>query len=107
MLALTRKFDNGRTQRIVVSGDADWLSNREMNTIHSNIRTINSPMSQILFTWMSNDYVPLKMNRPDFEDKYVDFPYEHFKTLRMLLYFILPLVVLLGGLTICAIRKRK
>ena len=57
MLMLSREHGEG-TQRIIVAGDTDFLSNREMN--RRNIRNLNGRgLVPFLFHWLSNGEFPL------------------------------------------------
>lgn len=107
MLALTRPVSEGKEQRIVIAGDADWLSVKEMATARGNMQVANSFLARCLFNWLSDGYFPRDYSRPKPKDNYLDYPYEHYKLLRNVLLFVLPLLVLSGGLAVCMMRRRK
>ena len=64
VIGLTRTV-NGKQQRIVVAGDADFLSNAELN--RNNPRTANFNFSTALFSWFSYGEFPIDTSRPDSE----------------------------------------
>lgn len=107
MLALTRSISSEKEQRIIITGDADWLSNKELSTQRNNINSLNRNLSEALFYWLSDGYFPLDYSRPASLDRHLDYPYEYYRPLKNLLFFILPITILLGGITVCIIRKRK
>lgn len=62
-LALSRTV-NGKMQKILVTGDADWLSNGELAMRRNNVATSNFPLINATFFWMSDGEVPIDMRRP-------------------------------------------
>lgn len=58
MLALTRKI-NGKQQKILVSGDADWLSNGEISMNRNGVQAANFFVIASAFSWLSNGEVPI------------------------------------------------
>ena len=104
MVDLTRMI-NGKEQRIVVSGDADFLSNLELNRI--NIRTCNFDFSTGLFNWLSYGEFPIDDARPKSKDIRLKLTSGGLTTLRVFLLGILSgLLLVLGGIILIR-RKRK
>lgn len=104
MVALTRTV-NGKEQRIVVSGDADFLSNMELNRL--NIRTCNFDYSTGLFNWLSHGEFPIDDARSKSKDTRLKITSGGLRTLRVFLLGILPGLLLLTGAIILIRRKRK
>jgi ABC-2 type transport system permease protein len=103
-VSLTRNI-NGKQQRIVVSGDADFLSNSEL--ARQNIRTSNFDFSTALFSWFSYGEFPIDGYRPPSADKRLTLTDSGLSFLKVLLLGILPgLVLLIGAVTLIR-RKRK
>ncbi|QEC42133.1 Gldg family protein [Pseudobacter ginsenosidimutans] len=102
VVGLSRKI-NGKEQRIVVSGDADFLSNKEMGRQ----RTANFVFSTSLFRWMSNGDFPIDTSRPEAKDKKVNTSIEKVKFLRILYLWVLPAILLAAGAVLLIRRKRK
>ncbi len=103
-VSLTRTI-NGRQQRIVVSGDADFLSNSEL--ARQNLRTSNFIFSTAVFSWFSYGQFPIDGYRPPSADKRLTLTDSGLSFLKLLLLGILPgLVLLIGAVTLIR-RKRK
>jgi ABC-2 type transport system permease protein len=103
VVGLTRNV-NGRQQRIVVSGDADFLSNAELTRY--NPKTCNFDFSTSIFSWFSNGEFPIDTSRPLSKDKHLNLTDGAFLFLRILLLGILPGILLISG-SILLIRRRR
>ena len=99
---LTRKV-NGKEQRIVVAGDADFLSNQEI----SRMENANFVFTTTLFRWMSGGDFPIDTSRPEAKDKKVNTTIDKVKFLRILYLWIFPAIVLAAGAVLLIRRKRK
>lgn len=103
-IGLTRTI-NGRQQRIVVTGDADFLSNAELGRYTP--RTSNFDFSTALFSWFSNGQFPIDTSRPLSKDKRVTIGSGGMVVLKWLLLGILPGLLLIMGSILLIRRKRK
>ncbi|HXB08227.1 MAG TPA: Gldg family protein [Puia sp.] len=103
-IGLTRTI-HGRQQRIVVTGDADFLSNAELGRY--NPRTANFDFSTALFSWFSNGEFPIDTSRPPSKDKRVMITSGGMVMLKWLLLGILPGLLLIAGSILLIRRKRK
>ncbi|HTJ12576.1 MAG TPA: Gldg family protein [Dinghuibacter sp.] len=103
-IALTRTI-NGKQQRIVVTGDADFLSNAELARYTP--RTSNFDFSTALFSWFSNGEFPIDTSRPLSKDKSITLTSGGMVALKWLLLGILPGMLLVAGTIILIRRKRK
>jgi ABC-2 type transport system permease protein len=103
-LALTRNV-NGRQQRIVVAGDADFLSNAELGRY--NPRTANFNFSTALFSWFSDGEFPIDTSRPGSKDKQLNINGSGMTFLKWLLLGVLPGILLIAGAILLIRRKRK
>jgi ABC-2 type transport system permease protein len=104
VLGLSRTI-NGKQQRIVVSGDADFLSNSELS--RSNIKTSNFDFSTAIFSWFANGEFPIDSFRPPSEDKSLTLTSKGLDFLKILLEGILPGLLLIIGSVLLIRRKRK
>lgn len=103
-VSVTRKV-NGREQRIIVSGDADFMSNTEMQ--RNNVRTANFAFSTGLFSWLSYGTYPIDSSRPEDADTKAGITKDQVKLLRIVvLYGTSAVLVLLGSILLIR-RKRK
>jgi ABC-2 type transport system permease protein len=103
-IGLTRTI-NGKQQRIVVTGDADFLSNAELGRY--NPKTANFDFSTALFSWFSNGEFPIDTSRPLSKDKRVTISSGGLIVLKWLLLGILPGLLLIAGTILLIRRKRK
>lgn len=100
--ALQRKV-NGRDQRIVVAGDADFMSNQ---TIQLNQRS-NVNISVGLFKWFSGGKFPIELSGMSPKDLSLEMSDERLSMLKLLVLWILPGLLLAGGSILLIRRKRK
>ena len=104
VLSLTRKV-NGKEQRIVVSGDADFMSNAELSRF--NMRTANFVFNTALFSWLSNGEFPIDTSRPDPKDKRVNVTPDQVDILKILFVWVLPGLLLAFAVILLIRRKRR
>lgn len=62
VLALSRKINN-REQKILVTGDADWMSNGELGMTRNELQSSNFTLLVSSFFWLSDGEVPIDMRR--------------------------------------------
>lgn len=67
VLALSRKV-KGKEQKILVTGDADWLSNGELGMQRGDLRASNYSLIVASFYWLSDGEVPIDMRRDESAD---------------------------------------
>lgn len=103
-LALTRKI-NGKLQRIIVTGDADLMSNAELG--RSNIRTANFQFNTALFGWFTAGQFPIDTTRPKSKDNHLKLSDSGLATLKIVLLWVLPIILLIFGSILLVRRKRK
>lgn len=104
VVGLTRNI-HGRQQRIVVAGDADFLSNAELGRF--NLKTCNFDFSTGLFSWLDNGDFPIDTSRPPAKDKRLNITDSGLASLKVLLLGILPGLLLILGSIVLIRRKRK
>ena len=105
VVRLTRKV-NGKEQRIVVSGDADFLSNGELMG-RWNMRTSNFDFITAVFGWFTYGQFPIDATRPKLKDNKLDVTSAGLTSLKWLFLGILPGLLLLFGTVLLIRRKRK
>lgn len=103
-VSITRNI-NGKEQRIIISGDADLMSNAELNRF--NMRTANFAFNTGLFSWLSYGQFPISSFRPQPRDTTVLVTKDQVKTIRFVLIWVLPGILLAFGSLILIRRKRK
>lgn len=89
---------NGKEQRIMVSGDADFMTPR---------RVYGGDIRNGMFSWMLyNDY-PVYTSYPDPIDTKVTIGFDAARALYIVYVYIIPAIVLLGATLLLIRRKRK
>nr|WP_315246711.1 Gldg family protein [uncultured Flavobacterium sp.] len=100
--ALTRNI-NGRMQKIIVAGDADFMGNAELS--RGGAGTFQFVTD--LFTWFSNYEFPIDTAREESLDKRVAISADQIFISKIIFIGILPILVLLSGAFILIRRNRR
>lgn len=103
-VSLTRKI-NGKEQRIIVVGDADFMSNIELNRF--NMRTANFAFNTGIFSWLSYGEFPISSYRPAAKDTTLSIKRDQIKYFRIAFIWVIPGIMLALGTLILIRRKRK
>ena len=98
-LSLNRKV-NGKEQRIVVTGDADFLKN-------ANYNPTNSLLGTTVFSWLANGEFPIDTWRPSRNDKRVKLSTDQVSTLKIIFLWMLPAAIAAFAAILLIRRKRK
>jgi len=96
-VSLTREVSN-RQQRIIVFGDADYMSN---------MRSGNNVFGNNFFGWFDHWNYPVYIPLPVFKDNLLIVTAPAVRVLRTLCVWVLPGAVLLAGIILLTRRKRK
>ena len=105
-LALTRKV-NGRTQKVMVFGDADCISNGELSSGHKGIRASNFTLIPGSFFWLSDEEVPIDVRRPTPPDDLVYLSEKEASTWTIILRWIIPALMIILALVIWLRRRGR
>jgi ABC-2 type transport system permease protein len=97
VLGLTRPI-NGRQQRIVIGGDADFMSN---------LRQGGDFLSRAFYSWMDYGSFPIYTPRPKPADVKLRISPAGANALKIVYIYVLPGLVLLMGTVLLIRRKRK
>lgn len=98
---LTRKI-NGKEQRVMIAGDADFASNRLLGVNPFNFRFLVSS-----YTWLTNDQFPVYMPRPADKDIFMNIGERAAYYQKIIFVYVLPALLLIGGTVLLIRRKRK
>lgn len=104
VLSLTRMV-NGKEQRIVVTGDADMMSNSELS--RSNVKNANFVFNTAIFSWLNYGEFPIDTSRPGTKDNRVTVTSAQAERLTILFVWVLPAILLALGSVLLIRRKRK
>lgn len=103
-LAITRKLAN-KEQKIMVMGDADFMSNAELGRF--NVTTKNEDFAMNLFKWFSDNKYPIDTTRPKSIDNKITISREKISWLKIFFLGVLPASLALAGAYSLIRRKRK
>jgi ABC-2 type transport system permease protein len=103
-LCLTRKKGYGE-QRIVVTGDADFMSNTGF--ARNGMRTANFSFITTLFGWFSNGLFPIDTSKPRSQDTQVRITDSSVWIIKVLFLGVIPGILLVTGTVLLIRRKRK
>ena len=100
--ALTRNI-NGKTQKIIVAGDADFMGNAELSRGGSGTFQFVTD----IFSWCSNYQFPIDTTRPQKIDNKITITSNQVFINKILFIGIFPLLIILGGAFILIRRNRR
>jgi len=102
-LVLTRNI-GGKQQRILITGDADFMSNSEMDKFfgYSIYRAVIG-----IFAWLDYDHFPVDTTRPPSPDKTLSATDKSVFFWKIFFQFALPSLIILSGSIFLIRRKRK
>lgn len=103
-LALTRVVGKD-TQKIVIMGDADFMSNNELQ--RRNLQTRNTDFTVQLFRWFTDGKYPIDTSRPEPVDNRILAGKSLINGMKWSLAGVLPLLLALGGSALLIRRKRQ
>lgn len=103
-LALSKKVMD-KEQKIMVFGDADFMSNGELG--RQNLRNKNAEFVLKIFKWFSNGEFPIDATRPDPIDNKIKVSKAGIGWMKMILLGVFPVGLGLAGGIVVIRRKRK
>ncbi len=105
-VTLRRKI-NGKEQRIIVSGDADYISNIQFTNAERLIKEERQLSADILFRWLANGEFPVIDNRAAPKDMNITATKEQISAMSIVFKFILPALMVLTGIIILFKRRNN
>ena len=106
MVALAREV-NGKEQRIILSGDADCISNGELMGSRKGIRASNFSIITGGFFWLSDNEVPIDVRRPMPPDRELYLGRVGFDIIKWLLVLVLPALIVGSAILLWLRRKGR
>jgi ABC-2 type transport system permease protein len=106
VLALSRKV-NGKDQRILITGDADWLSNGELGMSRNEIQAANFSLVVGSFFWLSNGEVPIDMRRDTPPDRSLSIGTKGWAFFGIFFKWGFPALLIAAGLFILILRRGR
>ncbi len=103
-LALSRNI-NGKEQRIIITADADFISNNEYT--RSSIRTNNFPFNTALYSWLNYGAFPIDTSIPRTKDNRMKIGSATVKVCKVVFIWIVPALIGIFAAFLLIRRKRK
>lgn len=104
--ALTRIL-NGKEQRVLVTGDADWLTNINLSTQYPGIKTNPFGLATNAMSWMAYGEAPVKPVRAFVQDTCVNYRDIHLEWIYYLYVWLLPLAIAIAGFMLYQHRNKQ
>lgn len=104
--ALSRPMKD-KEQRIIISGDADCLSNTELTISREGYMSGNFNMIIESFRWLSGGEFPIDVRRPQCTDNKFLIGVKDIDTMKIVFMIIIPAILLLMGVGIWFFRRRN
>lgn len=104
VLAVTRQI-KGKLQKIIVSADADFMSNAEL--LRSNPKTANFLFTTEMFRWFSNNAFPVDTYKMPQKDGRLLIDAKGVSRLQWLLVGLLPAMIAIGVCILLVVRNRR
>jgi len=98
---LTRNI-NGKEQRVLIAGDADYASNMRLGLSQINFRWLVSA-----YSWLAYNQFPIFTPRPDPEDISLNIGERAAHYQKIVFVWVLPALIFIGGSILLIRRKRK
>ena len=105
VLALTKKVGE-KEQRIIVTGDADCISNGELSTKRNGIGSANFDFITESFKWLSYGEFPIETFRPEPTDNSINISRKASPWIKTTAMGTIPCILLFTGLMIWSKRKK-
>ncbi|QEC42233.1 Gldg family protein [Pseudobacter ginsenosidimutans] len=105
-MALSRKV-NQKQQKILVTGDADWMSNMELQTFRKDTWAANFEFICTAFYWLSDGKAPINTSKPEPIDNDISVNREQWKLPSFLLKWGVSFLLLAAGVTVWVRRRRR
>lgn len=104
--ALSRQLKD-KEQRIIISGDADCISNTELTLSREGYRSGNFNLIIESFRWLSGGEFPIDIRRPHCTDNKLSIGVKDIGTMKTIFIIIIPAILLLIGVGIWFFRRRN
>lgn len=106
VMALERQLKD-KAQRIIITGDADWLGNQELRTSRRRVIPANFFFIGSAFYWLSGDIAPINTTREEPIDNSIASNRKAWKTPAMIIKWMLSLLLFASAILIWIKRRGR
>ena len=96
-----------KEQRLIITGDTDWLTNGERATRRSKINSNQEHLEEYSFRWLTYNNYPVDVERPSPRDRKFFVKTKDLATIKGVFWFGIPLLMIITCIVIQVKRKRK
>ena len=105
-LALERKIAD-KDQRIIILGDADYISNGELGRSRKGVKASNYSIIMGGFFWLSDEEVPIDINRPPYKDNRIELSVQAMSIWKVIMMWVIPIIVAITSIFIWLRRRGR
>jgi len=105
-IGLTRKV-GAKDQKIALISDADFISNIELGTFRKTGGNSNTQFYSGLYEWFTNGAYPIMIEQVPSVDNEITLTPKGASNLRIIFVYIFPALLVLLGVLVLGVRKRK
>lgn len=106
VMALKRNTEKGE-QRIIVTGDADCISNAELSMVRKGINASNYSLVTESFKWLTKGEFPVDVRRPAPKDTDILLKHRAIKWIKTGSIIGFPLLLLISGILLLRMRRKN
>lgn len=104
--ALTRNINN-KEQRIMIIGDADWMSNEGLHKSYKKVKSLNSTALMGIYHWLSESKMPIDTRRELKKDKGLKLSKSQFSVWKVIFLWVIPFMLIAAYVLIYLRRFKK
>ena len=105
-LALKRPMGN-KEQKIIILGDADYISNGELNRTRKGIKANNFSLITGGFYWLSDEEVPINITRPNSTDNHLAMGEKVVNIWKIILVWCIPGILIIAFILLWLRRRGR
>ena len=98
---------NGKEQRVIVVGDADCISNKELSISREGYKSANYSLITESFRWLSDGKFPIDVRRPEPKDNKLNLTADLIPHIKILFMGIFPSIMIFICIFIWAKRRKN
>ena len=105
-MALKRQLD-GKEQKIIILGDADYISNGELHRRRKGVKANNFNLITGGFYWLSDEEVPINITRLQPIDNVLDMSIQAASIWKIIFVWIIPGILIIVSIFIWLRRRGR
>ena len=107
MAAKVSRKVGDKEQRIILTGDTDWLTNGERATNRNKVNKNYEHLEEFSLEWLTYGKYPVNVDRPGEPDRKFTVKTDSLPTIKGTFWFGIPLLMIICCIAIQIKRKRK